>query len=69
MESSVERSLSWIETPVWFQIPFVVEGPPCVIEEMEIHTLLCDVEVGFEIRFWDVYLWHALKFSDVRLGA
>jgi hypothetical protein len=40
MESSVERSLSWIETPVWFQIAFVVEGPPCVIEEMEIHTLL-----------------------------
>jgi hypothetical protein len=40
MESSVERSLSGIKTPARFQIAFVVEGPPCVIEEMEIHTLL-----------------------------
>ena len=30
------------------------------------HSLFGDVEVGFEIVFRDIHLWHIEKFSDVR---
>ncbi len=69
MESSAERGLSRakrIETPVWLQIPFVIQGPTYVIGAVEIHPLFRYVEVGFEILFRDVHRWHTRKFSHVR---